>query len=106
MTTIIEEVHKDDIGTVIVVTVKDGATVVDISGATTKNIKLKKPVSSTVLTKAAAFTTDGTDGKIQYTSIAGDLDEIGVYNVQAYIILPSGTWSSSVEEMSVFDNVD
>ncbi len=104
--TILEEVHKSDIGTTIIITVKDGAAIVDISSATTKNIKIKKPVSSTVLTKTGTFTTDGTDGKLQYTTIAGDLDEVGVYNVQAYLVLPAGTWNSSIEDMSVFDNVD
>ncbi len=105
-TAIVEEIHKGDIGTVIEITLKNGATPVDISGATTKSIKLKKPVSATVLTKAAAFTTDGTDGKLQHTTISGDLDEVGVWEVQAYVVLAGGTWSSNIVDMSVFDNVD
>jgi hypothetical protein len=104
--TVLEEVHKNDIGTVIEITLKNGASVVDISSATTKEIKLKKPVSATVLTKAAVFVTDGTDGKMKYTTISGDLDEVGVWQVQGHIINPSGEWHSDIKNMSVFDNVN
>lgn len=104
--TILEEIHKGDIGTVLEVTLKNGASIVDISGATTKEIKLKKPITGTVLTKPGIFTTDGTDGKIRYITISGDLDEIGVWQVQAHVVLSTGDWHSDIKNMSVFDNVD
>lgn len=100
-----EEIHKGDIGTIIELTIKDGSQIVDISGATTKDIFLKKPVSSTVLTKSGAFSTDGTDGKLRYSTINGDLDEVGVWEVQAHLINPAGEWRSDIKEMSVFDNL-
>ena len=56
------EIRVGDIGTKFQVTVKDGASVVDISSATsTKQIILKKP-DGTTLTKSATFSSDGTDG--------------------------------------------
>ncbi len=104
-TTIVEEIHEDDIGTTLRTTIKNGAAVVDISGATTKDIKLKKP-AGTVLTKPGVFTTDGTNGQLEYVTVSGDLDEDGVWEIQAHVILPAGNWHSDIKEFSVFPNVD
>ena len=60
------EIHMNDVGTKFLVTVTDGTTAVDISSATTKQLIFQKP-SGTKLTKATAFTSDGTDGKMQYS---------------------------------------
>ncbi len=98
------EIHKSDIGTVFEITIKDGSAVVDISGATTKNI-LFKPPTATLLTKAGVFSTDGTDGKIKYTTISGDLSESGVWQVQAHIVTPAGEWKSDIIKFSVYDNL-
>jgi len=103
-TEIIEEIHEGDIGTVLVATLKNNNAIVNISTATTKHIFLQKP-SGSVLTKDGTFTTDGTDGKLQYTTIIGDLNETGVWQIQLLIINPSGTWRSNVEEFSVFPNL-
>ncbi len=102
---IIEEVHQEDIGTIIEVTVKNGSVVVDISAATTLSIFLKKPVSATVLTKTGVLTTDGTDGKMQYTTISGDLDEEGVWQIQGYVVTAAGEWRTNIKDMSVFSNL-
>lgn len=98
------EIHKDDIGTIFEVTVKDGSIAVDVSGATTKDIIFKKPNGST-LTKASVFVSDGTNGKIKYTSIAGDLDVIGVWKIQSHLVLSGGTWKTDVGSFEVFDNL-
>ena len=61
-----EEVHYNDIGTVILVTIKDcvsgTATVLNVSAASTLELILQSP-SGTSTTKTASFNTDGTDGK-------------------------------------------
>jgi hypothetical protein len=98
------EIHKNDIGTVFEITIKDGPLVIDISGATTKNILLKPP-TGTLLTKAGVFVTDGTDGKIKYTTISGDLSEVGVWQVQGHIATPDGEWKSDILNVSVHDNL-
>ena len=74
----IEEAHVDDVGTIFRVTVYDttssgGTSVADISGATTKQFTFKRP-DGTTFTKTAVFTTDGTDGNIQYVTESGVLD--------------------------------
>jgi len=99
------QVHKLDIGTVFRATIKDGdGVVVDVSGASTKTLYFRKP-DGTVLTKSASFTTSGTDGKIQWTTIANDLDTVGDWVVQGYVVLASGTWHSSVYQFKVVGNV-
>lgn len=103
---IIEEIHEGDIGTTLKAIMRNGASIVDISSATTKNIKLKKP-SGAVITKAGSFTTDGTDGQLEYVTISGDLDESSLtiqWEIQAHIITPTGEWHSSKEKFSVFPN--
>ena len=105
----IEEAHVNDIGTIFSVTVYDtGSTgttsVLDVSGATTKQIIFKKPTGTT-LTKAAVFTTDGTDGKIQYVTVSDDLDSTGTWQLQAYIVASDGSWKSDVGTFKVYENL-
>ena len=99
------EIHKGDIGTVFVVTVQDGSSAVDVSGATTKQVLFRKP-DGTVVANDAEFTTDGTDGKIQYTSVADDLDTVGQWHIQARVTLPAGTWRSDVGVFQVHENLE
>ena len=98
------EIHLDDIGTRFEVTIKDDGVVVDISSATTKEIIFKKPDGNT-LTKNADFVNDGTDGKIDYSTVSGDLNLVGIWNIQAKVVLAGGTWSSEVQEFQVFENL-
>ena len=105
----IEELHVGDIGTIVRATINDTdaagtASVFNASGAITKQLIFRKP-DGTKLTKSAAFTTDGTDGKMQYTTISGDLDTAGAWNIQAYLVTSSGTWYSSVGSFKVYENL-
>jgi len=98
------EIHIGDIGTVLRVTIKDGDDVVDISGATSKIIILEDP-DGTKYEKAATFTTNGTDGEIQYTTVDGDLNKRGNWFIQAKLVLPNGTWYSDIEVFQVYENL-
>ena len=53
---------------------------VNLADATVKNFAFRRP-AGTVFTRAAGFVTDGTDGGLQYTIQAGDLDEAGVWKI-------------------------
>ena len=97
-------IHLNDTGTRFVVTILDEGSIVDISSATTKDIIFKKP-DGTTLTKAANFVTDGTNGKIDYFTISGDLSVIGIWSIQSQVILGSGTWNSDIETFEVFRNL-
>lgn len=99
------EIHQEDIGTAFTITIMDDTAVVDISSATvTKQIKFKKP-SGTVATKDGVFVTDGTDGKLRYTSVADDLDEAGKWYIQVYLVLTGWTGHSDQAEFVVYDNL-
>ena len=82
--------HVGDINAVIEMTIKgnDGLAE-DISTASTKQIKLTKPAGSNI-TKNAEFTTNGSDGKLRYTTIANDLNEHGTWGARVYLVLGSG----------------
>lgn len=98
------EVHVDDIGTLFILTVKDGGVVVDISSATNLEVLLKKP-DYVYVSKTGLFYSDGTDGKIKYTSISGDFDQIGLYKIQAVVSQSSGVYHSSVSDFKVYKNI-
>jgi len=100
----VEEVHKDDIGTKFLLTIKDGTSAVDISGATTKEIIFEKPSGET-LTKSATFDSDGSDGKIYYNSVDGDVDEKGTWTLQAKVVIAAGTFKSNTETFKVYENI-
>ena len=98
------EIHLGDIGTIFEVTVKDDTAVLNISTATVKNFEFTKP-SGTNVVKSASFTVLGVDGKLRYTTVAGDLDEVGVWNLQVYLEMPTGKWHSDIQQFSVWKNL-
>lgn len=83
------------IGLVITLTITEDDAAVNISSATTKRIHIRKP-DGEVLQKTAAFTTTGSDGKLTYTTIAGDIDLAGEYKAQAYVIMSGFTGHSTI----------
>ncbi len=105
----VEQAHVNDIGTVFRVTVYDttstgGTTVANISSASTKKFIFKKPNGST-FERAAVFTSDGSDGQIQYATVDGDLSGPGTWHLQAYVATSDGTWNTSVGYFQVHCNL-
>lgn len=99
------EIHKGDIGTVFEATIMDGTSIVDVSSATTQELYFKKQ-SGTTMTKVTTFTTDGTDGKIQWaTTVIGDLDEVGELQIQGHVILPTGEWKTDIYTDTIYENL-
>ncbi len=103
-----QEVHFNDIGTVILVTVKDCVsgtpTVLDVSTASDLDLVFKSPSGSST-TKTATLYTDGTDGQIYYTSVDGDWGEVGTWRIQAKIGIGGGTFRSDVGTFKVYENL-
>jgi acyl-CoA-binding protein len=98
------QVHQNDIGTQFVITVLDDGAVVDISTATDLKIYFRKP-DSTTLTKTGVLYTDGTDGKMVYTTIAGDLDLVGNYKIQGRVEIDGGTFYTDLGSFKVHCNI-
>lgn len=79
-----------DVGTQIVVKVREGGRRLDLSGATMKQIVLTRPDGGEVA-REAGFLTDGSDGVLAYTTVPGDIGVAGKWTVQAAFAL--GIWS-------------
>jgi len=105
----VEQAQFNDIGTVFRVTVYDttktGTSVIaNISDATVLNIYFRRP-DGTSFTRTATFTDDGTDGQIQYTTVDGDLNQVGTWAIQAYVSTPSGSWRTNTANFRVYENI-
>lgn len=102
------KIHVGDIGTIILVTItdQDGA-VLDISTASTKEIKIQKVDNSGLTkTKTADFVSDGTNGQIKFVTEETDFSSSGEWVVQGRIVLPGeGTWNTSKESFYVASNI-
>ena len=98
--------HGGDIGYLFTVTITDDAgTALDISDATTLQLRFKSP-SRTLKTLTAIFATDGTNGKIQYTTAnATDLDMPGRWSIQARVVAPNYDKSSETDTFTVLKNL-
>lgn len=74
--------RQNSIGVNIDVTVVERGTPVNLIGILVKDYIIVKP-SETRVVKTASFVTTGADGKLRYITIAGDLNEVGQYRLQA-----------------------
>jgi hypothetical protein len=99
------EVHVDDVGTSLRCTIYDeDGEIVDLSDATELVIKLKSP-SGVTSSKSASLYTDGTDGIIEYITEDGDIDEEGKWQLQGYVEVGGGHFSSSIHDFFVECNL-
>lgn len=92
--------RTNDVGSVFSVTVMEDGAAFNLSTATTLTLRLRKPDGS-VISRPAALYTDGTDGRVFYATVTGDLDQPGAWRGQMYIALPSGHWSSDLFDFPV-----
>jgi len=103
MTTIY--VHNGDVGTVFRLSIVDTAgTAIDVSTATVKYINFQDP-SGVKTQKTAAFYTDGSDGIIQYTTVDGDIDEVGTWMVQGYVETSLGKFWTEKDSFKVYSTL-
>lgn len=98
------EIHVGDVGTQLIMTVKDDGAVVDISAASDLDVIIRKP-DGVSHTKSGTLYTDGTDGKMYYTSISGDFADAGNYKLQGKVVLSGGTYYTSVSNFKVHCNI-
>ena len=96
--------HVDDYGTPFTLTIYDYSNaVLDLSNSLTRQIIFIKPDTSQIVT-TGSFVTDGTDGKIRYTSASGLLDTAGEWGIQGRIVFANGSWSTEVQGFVVSAN--
>ena len=80
----------------------DTGSVLPVDAASVKEIIFEDPLG-TVTRYAAVFTTDGTDGLIEYVVIIGDLDMSGTWTIQGYV---EGTGFKNSSSISTFEVSD
>jgi len=99
------DIHVNDTGTLIVITVQDENGIVSLASATSMAIMWKRP-DGVVVSNPATLVTDGTDGQMGYTSQSGDFNLPGMYTLQGVVSLPpSGTFSTDTEMFKVYSNL-
>lgn len=97
------------VGAIIRRTVIDSSTgaAADLSSTVTRTLKLEKPGGGEVIERAAVFTNSGTDGQMQYTTIAGDLDMQGAWRGQFYFeFSPTQKFHTDVFRVNVGGNLN
>jgi len=101
-----KEIKVEDLGTKLQVALEDpcSGAVINISLATVKQIIVVRP-DGTVITRDASFLSDGSDGVIYITSIAGDFNTDGTYQIQAYVVTPTWQGHSGIGEFEVTSNL-
>ena len=99
-----DEIHVGDIGTQFIMNLSDKGVVVDVSGATVRTIYLRKKGEATK-SYTATNTTDGTDGDIEFLSVASTFNKSGDWEAQAYVNLPAGEWRSAIVAFHVYANL-
>jgi hypothetical protein len=96
-------VHTNEEGVIFHLTIQDEDGVdLDVSAVDVKTIHFTKP-DGTTLSKTAAYTSDGTDGEIQYTSAAGEIDQVGQWSYAGYVEITDGAHYHT--EVATFDVV-
>lgn len=76
----------------------------DVSGATTLQLILERPDSSTV-TKTAALETTGLDGRVVYLVAPGDLNQAGEWRRQFKVVTPQMAPSIEPVAFEVLANI-
>lgn len=100
------QIQKGNIGTAFRIEIKDqDDVVVDVSAATTIQIIFKKP-GGDILTKTASFVTNGTDGMIQYVSQSGDLDTVGLWRHQGFVVQSGTEFWTDLAQFKVHRNLN
>jgi hypothetical protein len=99
------QIHKLDIGRKFRITVGNNGTPINISTATTKSIIFQRP-DGRAITQTATFDSDGSDGKIYYTTIANDLDREGTWKIQAFISMGGNALRTQWTTFVVYSNID
>lgn len=98
------EIHVGDLGTQLIMTVKDDGVIVDISSASALNVIIKKPSGQSYI-KTGTLLGDGTDGKMYYTSISGDFDVAGLYKIQGKVTINGAIYYTSISSFKVYCNL-
>lgn len=100
------QLHQDDVGTRLLVTVQESGVGYDLTSASGLQILIKNP-SGTLLHKEASTLDDGSalSGVMYYDTASGDISQVGVYKLQAKVLSATTTFSTEVYTFPVNQNL-
>lgn len=99
------EIQEGGVGILLVFTVLDeNGAIMDVSLSTSIELIFRKS-DDEVITRVGTFHTDGTDGLVDYHTVAGDLTVSGEWLVQAKITTNSHVLFSRKKEFTVLSNI-
>jgi hypothetical protein len=98
------EIHVNDVGTTFQLTFKDDGSIVDVSSASAVEVLLMGP-DDTAVTKTATLVSDGTDGKVKYVTVSGDIDTAGTWKIQGKVTFATNIYNSDVHTFTVYKNL-
>lgn len=98
------EIHLLDSGTVFTMTLYDGSSVFDISGATGVAVVFQSPVG-TSSTVSAHIVGSGTSGAINYTTTSTTFPVDGTWKVQAVVTFATSKFYSDINSFRVYPNL-
>jgi len=98
--------HVNDVQTVLEATIhrREDNSIVNLAGATVLRMILRD-ADGVQKIRTAVLSTDGTDGKVRYTTADGDLDTPGWWELQCFLELSGGKWHSSIFRFEVQSNL-
>lgn len=98
--------HEGDLGTYLEVEFRsaDGGAK-DISAASVREIRVERP-DGTRVAFTAAFTTDGTDGKIRHQWTTNELSQLGRWMVQGFVSGTGFSFSTKRGILTVLDRIE
>lgn len=100
-----DTVRELDIGVELLVTLKDpDGAVEDVSDASVIRFRFRKP-DGTEISRTGSLKTDGTDGKVSYTSVENDFDQVGLWRYQVYVEAGSTKRTSTQTSFRVQDAI-
>jgi len=101
------EIRYGDVGAQFnfTITKADGSVEEGLATATSKTVIFTKP-NGTSITKDLSLTTDGTDGKVYYVTVEGDLDVVGIWRLQVAFTLSGGNhFKTNIRTFKVHANL-
>jgi hypothetical protein len=93
--------YKDDVGVDLIIATSNTS----IPLTTMITLNLEKPGGDTVELAITADMIDYTTGVITYTTVAGDLDEVGEYKIQVHGVFLDADEVSDMDVFNVFEKI-
>ncbi|MFW5891737.1 MAG: BppU family phage baseplate upper protein [bacterium] len=102
-----DELHKNDIGTVLTFRIIDNGETVDLTNATSATLVIVYPETTpSKIEKTCTILSPEELGKVQYTIQEDDLPDAGTYEMQIIVEFSDGdTFHTDVFEEIVLDNL-